>query len=283
MQAYKYQSVRIENNVERQYVGRNADPQAQLAPRFKRLSDATSDAYVLDAKREQNEYETLVLIAVLSKDHLKTQFIAELNKHGYSRTTKQGIQRMSSTTPPASAPQQEFASQPAIKMTEESLQALLDRVRNDEKEAMFELTDLLQRDDAPWATDCDFLTIAKLEFNKLLSRTDSASKPILVRNTELTLQRFRAQDETPLGKMFLEHIQFFVLLSNYNFVLNLSPARSSREGKALLERAKEASREVKSIWKLYMEYKVLSESGWTKLPGELPQAHDIIMEKAVQA
>ena len=55
------------------------------------------------------------------------------------------------------------------------------------------------------------------------------------------------------------------------------------EGKALLERAKEVSREVKSIWKMYMEYKVLSESGWTKLPGELLQAHNIIMEKAVQA
>jgi len=67
---------------------------------------------------------------------------------------------------------------------------------------------------------------------------------------------------------------------------NVSPASRTVmdvEGKALLERAKEVSREVKSIWKMYMEYKVLSESGWTKLPGELLQAHNIIMEKAVQA
>jgi len=283
MHPYTYQSIRIGEKVRRHYLGPDSDPHAQLFSRQRRLDDAMSDTYMRDAKKEQRQYLVLEIISSISKDSLERSFIAELESHGYTRTLKQGLTRMSAPvpTPPQSpAPESKIDSPP--KITQEALQAFLTRVRDDDQDALVELEALVANDISPFSIDVNFLAIAKEEFHRLVSRTDGAAKAFVADSTEKLIRRFTENENTPMGIMLLEHMQFFVLVSQYNCILNLSPARSSRERTALLKRSSEANLQVLAIWKMYREYKALSTSDWTQMPSELSEAHAKIIETVFQ-
>ena len=283
MHPYTYQSIRIGDKVRRRYIGPASTPHSQLFSRQKRLEEAVSVAYESDARKEQRQYLALEIISSIAKDNLERSYMAELESNGYTRTLTQGLIRMSAPaqTPPKShAPESKIDSIP--KITQEALQAFLTRVREDDQDALVELEALVANDVSPFSIDVNFFAIAKEEFNRLVSRTDGAAKVFVADSTEKLIRRFTEEENTPMGIMLLEHMQFFVLVSQYNCILNLSPARSTRERAALLKRSSEANLQVLAIWKMYREYKALSTSDWTRMPSELSEAHAKIIETVFQ-
>ena len=256
-----YSKIRFGDERRQLGVGKATDPVVLLLDRYQRLEHASKTIYLANAEIEQRQYDCFASVWSLASRRLNHDFDIYLLDHGITRTFTGKLERMVTTNTLESA---------SCTMTEQALQGLIDRVSKDDTDAAAEFQLLIKTDPSKWLAGQDLLSIAKREIYKCIAAKDPVCRILLKELMDKKLDMLTSAISNPMEAMIVEHIQVGILASQYNRLLLIDDRRSMRERDSLERRAENAESCVRTNLKMFHELKMLVNSGWTKLPSELP-------------